>query len=70
MYRREALISLSAWILALAEDLKPLRIAAVNFEEPCFLGDDYCPDGAPLPDKVCVRTRSIEHDDLGGHGSI
>lgn len=61
MHRREAILSAaSAWVLALAEDLEPLRVAVANAEEPCFLGDDYYPDGAPLPDKVCVRTKSIE----------
>lgn len=58
MHRREAILSTSAWILALVEDLEPLRVAVANAEEPCFLGEDYYPQGAPLPDWVCVRTKS------------
>lgn len=60
MHRREAILSAPAWILALAEDLEPLSLAVANAEEPCFLGDGYYPHGAPLPDWVCVRTKSIE----------
>jgi hypothetical protein len=60
MDRREAILSASAWILALAEELEPLRVALATAEQPCFLGDDYYPDDAPLPDKVCLRTKSIE----------
>jgi hypothetical protein len=45
MHRRDAILSASAWILALAEDLEPLRVALANADEPCFLGVDYvCPE--------------------------
>lgn len=66
MHRRDAILSASAWILALAQDLEPLRVAVANADEPFFLGDDYYPDGAPLPDKVCVRTSS--NQGRGGQG--
>lgn len=59
MHRREAIVA-SAWILALAKDLEPLRVAVAAAEEPCFLGNDYYLDGAPLPDKICFRTPSNE----------
>lgn len=60
MHRREAILSVWAWILALSQDFEPLRVAVAPAEEPCFLGDDYYPHGAPLPDWVCVRTNRNE----------
>ena len=66
MHRRQAIVSASAWILALAQDMEPLRVAVANAEEPCFLGPDYYPDGAPLPDKVCVRTSINEGPGVQG----
>lgn len=59
MHRREAMLSFWASILALAGDLEPLRVGLSVTEMPCFLGDDYYPAGAPVPDGVCVRTTSI-----------
>lgn len=68
MHRRQAIVSASAWILALAPNMESLRVATADAEEPCFLGPDYYPDGAPLPNKVCVRTSSNEVP--GGHGRV
>lgn len=61
MHRREAILTASAWPLALAADLEPLRVALANAEVPCFLGVDYvCTE---LPTHI-TGTRSREQQDL------
>ena len=44
-------------VIETEEAARAAAVEALESVEPSFLPDDFYPDGAPLPNKICLQTR-------------